>query len=90
MIFLFEYDGEFLIVDRTDLQQLVQGKEVFSDKRSKICSTESLTVKIYVDKLCCEIIIKDKVVLSMTFYLTTQHAGFHVWGKNLKGDLYRS
>ncbi len=86
---LFAYDGELLTVDRTNLQQLIQGEEVHSDKRSKTYSTESLTVKIYVDKSCCEIIVNDEVTFSMTFYLTENDAEFRIKGQDIKLSMYR-
>lgn len=84
----FDYDGESLMIDRTNLQQSIQGEEEQSDKRSKCYSSENLIVKIYVDKACCEIIVNDEVTFSTTFYLESVDAEIRVKGKDLKIDVY--
>ena len=84
----FDYDRESLMIDRTNLQQSIQGEEEQSDKRSKCYSSENLIVKIYVDKACCEIIVNDEVTFSTTFYLESVDAEIKVKGKDLKIDVY--
>ncbi|KAF1296181.1 beta-fructofuranosidase [Enterococcus sp. JM4C] len=86
----FRYDGELLTVDRTHLKQVIEGEEASSDKRSRACSFADLTVKIYVDKACCEIIVNDEITFSTTFYLETETPEIRIKGNELKVEQYRS
>lgn len=85
----FDYNGDVLTVDRTKLQQAIDGEEKYSTGRSKDYSANELTVNIYVDKSCCEISVNDEVVFSTTFYLKSTDADIRINGKDLKVDVYQ-
>lgn len=84
----FSFDGEVLTLDRSNLAYVIDGEEACSDVRKKAYQADNLTVKLYSDKSCCEILINDEVAFSTTFYLEKVKTDIRIQGTNLNVEVY--